>query len=95
MTTQAGVLRTDAGLRGAAKHLAELSAGDPGRPETADWEATNLLTVATGLTLAAHAREETRGSHARAEFAESDPALDGRHTVFPAGSETPAFVPWL
>ncbi|HYJ70609.1 MAG TPA: L-aspartate oxidase [Nocardioidaceae bacterium] len=68
MTAQAGVLRTDIGLRGAAKHLAELSAGRPGRPETADWEATNLLTVAAALTLAAHVRQETRGSHWREDF---------------------------
>jgi L-aspartate oxidase len=68
MTVQAGVLRTDTGLRGAAKHLAELSAGEPGRPETADWEATNLLTVAAALTLVAHVRQETRGSHWREDF---------------------------
>ncbi len=68
MTMQAGVLRTDAGLRGAAKQLAELSSGDLGRPETTDWEATNLLTVAAALTLAAHVREETRGSHWREDF---------------------------
>ncbi|WP_051324289.1 L-aspartate oxidase [Candidatus Solirubrobacter pratensis] len=47
------------------------------------------------VAASALAREETRGAHARAEFPETDPSLDGRHTVFPAGSETPAFVPWL
>jgi L-aspartate oxidase len=46
------------------------------------------------VALSALAREETRGAHARAEFPEPDPALDGRHTVLPAGSETPAFVTW-
>jgi L-aspartate oxidase len=46
------------------------------------------------VALSALAREETRGAHARAEVPEPDPALDGRHTVLPAGSETPAFVPW-
>jgi L-aspartate oxidase len=40
------------------------------------------------------AREETRGAHARAEFPEADPALDARHTVLPAGSDTPAFRRW-
>jgi L-aspartate oxidase len=68
MTEQAGVLRTDAGLRGAAKQLAELVSARPGRPETADWEATNLLTVATALAFAAYVREETRGSHWREDF---------------------------
>ncbi len=47
------------------------------------------------IALSALAREETRGAHARAEFPEPDPALDGRHTVLPAGSQAPAFVPWL
>jgi L-aspartate oxidase len=47
------------------------------------------------VAASALAREETRGAHARAEFPETDVALDGRHTVFPAGSETPAFVPWV
>jgi L-aspartate oxidase len=47
------------------------------------------------VAASALAREETRGAHARAEFPETDAALNGRHTVFPAGSETPAFVRWL
>jgi L-aspartate oxidase len=68
MTQQAGVLRSDTGLRQAAKQLAELAEGEPGRPETADWEATNLLTVAVALTLAAHVRQETRGSHWREDY---------------------------
>jgi L-aspartate oxidase len=46
------------------------------------------------VALSALAREETRGAHARAEFPEADPGLDGRHTVLPAGSDGPAFVPW-
>jgi L-aspartate oxidase len=46
------------------------------------------------VAASALAREETRGAHARAEFPEPDPALDGRHTVLPAGSDTPAFRRW-
>jgi L-aspartate oxidase len=46
------------------------------------------------VAASALAREETRGAHGRAEFPQPDTALDGRHTVLPAGSETPAFVPW-
>jgi L-aspartate oxidase len=68
MTQAAGVLRSDTGLRQSAKQLAELSDAGPGRPETADWEATNLLTVAVALTLAAQVRQETRGSHWREDF---------------------------
>lgn len=42
------------------------------QPCTEAWEATNLLTVATVLTAAALAREETRGSHWREDFPERD-----------------------
>ena len=87
MTEQAGVLRTDAGLRGMAKQLAELAAGEPGRPETADWEATNLLTVAAGLTLAAQARQETRGSHWREDFPARDDATWSVHLVLARGED--------
>jgi L-aspartate oxidase len=31
-------------------------------------------------------RAETRGAHARADFPDRDPALDGRHTVIPPGT---------
>ena len=47
------------------------------------------------VAVSALAREETRGAHARAEFPEPDPALDARHTVLSAGSETPSFIEWL
>ena len=40
------------------------------------------------------AREETRGAHARAEFPEPDPALDGHHTVLDPDTETPRFEAW-
>ena len=34
-------------------------------------------------------REESRGAHARADFPETDRALDHRHTVIAAGSDEP------
>src|SRR5205807_7543975 len=43
-------------------------------PCTETWEATNLLTVASALTAAARAREETRGSHWREDFPDLDDA---------------------
>jgi L-aspartate oxidase len=64
MTRGAGVLRSAASLRGAADVLKDL-ATPSGTPQTATWETVNLLTVATALTAAGYAREETRGSHWR------------------------------
>ena len=46
------------------------------------------------VAASALARTETRGAHARAEFPEPDPALDGRHTVLDPGTETPRFEAW-
>jgi L-aspartate oxidase len=46
------------------------------------------------VAVSALAREETRGSHARAEFPERNMALDAHHTIVDAGSETPRFEVW-
>ncbi|TWG22970.1 L-aspartate oxidase [Micromonospora palomenae] len=73
MTRGAGVLRSAATLTGTAAVLGELGLGR-GTPRTADWEATNLLTVASTLVAAAYARQETRGCHWREDF----PAADER-----------------
>jgi L-aspartate oxidase len=76
MSTGAGVLRSGTSLGEAMRTLADL--GRPGdRPNTASWEATNLLTVATALVGAALRREETRGCHWREDFPSDEPAWRG------------------
>jgi L-aspartate oxidase len=40
------------------------------------------------------ARRESRGAHARADFPDTDPALDDQHTIVDAGSETPRLERW-
>src|SRR5256886_4936791 len=76
MSAGAGVLRSRASLSGTAAALADLAT--PGqRPNTASWEATNLLTVATALVAAALRREETRGCHWREDFPNASPGWRG------------------
>jgi L-aspartate oxidase len=69
-----------AGLERSAADLEELSR-DP-------------YPLARLVAISARAREETRGSHARAEFPEADPRLDRRHTVLDAGTEAPRLETW-
>ncbi|UCN16586.1 L-aspartate oxidase [Cellulomonas iranensis] len=71
-----GVLRSAEGLRRALDALGRIPAdaqarrddGRPlGEPQLAEWETTNVHQVATVLSLASLAREESRGGHARAD----------------------------
>jgi succinate dehydrogenase/fumarate reductase flavoprotein subunit len=45
-----------------------LATDNDATPCTENWEATNLHTLATALTLAAKTRNESRGSHQREDF---------------------------
>jgi L-aspartate oxidase len=88
-------------MAGLARSLGRGSGAVPG---VAGWEATDLLTVASALTVAAAAREETRGCHWREDHPETSDAwrvhldvrLDSegelRLTRRPVG--TPVVVPW-
>jgi L-aspartate oxidase len=69
-----------AGLERTAEGLAEL--------------AEHPYPLARLVATSALAREETRGSHARAEFGDLDPALDGRHTVIDPDAGDPRFETW-
>jgi L-aspartate oxidase len=76
MWRQMGVVRDRAGLEDA---LAKLSfwaraVGDLGSSEPRSWELVNMLTVARLATMAALAREESRGVHYRTDFPQSSPA---------------------
>jgi L-aspartate oxidase len=46
------------------------------------------------VAVSALAREETRGSHARAEFEDTDPALDAHHTILDPATDLPRFERW-
>ncbi|MBQ1042820.1 MULTISPECIES: L-aspartate oxidase [unclassified Micromonospora] len=85
MTRGAGVLRSAQTLEATAATLTALGAGR-GVPRTADWEATNLLTVAATLVAAAYARQETRGCHWREDFPTADERWLG-HLVAEVGTD--------
>lgn len=87
MTAGAGVLRSQTSLEATAEALTGLGDNVSGSPRPATWEATNLLTVATALTAAAHRRRETRGSHWREDHPEaSDDWLGHLHlSIGPEG----------
>ncbi|WFE62679.1 L-aspartate oxidase [Micromonospora sp. WMMD714] len=84
MTRGAGVLRSASTLAATAATLTELGRGQ-GRPGTASWEATNLVTVASTLVAAAYARQETRGCHWREDFPTADERWRG-HLVAAVGA---------
>ncbi|MBB4959509.1 L-aspartate oxidase [Micromonospora polyrhachis] len=85
MTRGAGVLRSADSLRMTAAELIALGQRR-GRPKTASWEATNLLTVASALVAAAYARQETRGCHWREDFQAADDGWLG-HLVGSIGAD--------
>jgi len=105
MSARVGALRSGAGLTVAAGELAAI-AGLLGtaEPGVAGWEATDLLTVATALTAAAGAREETRGCHWREDHPDDDDAwrvhldvalhADGTLQLTPRPVGTPPEVQW-
>jgi L-aspartate oxidase len=92
MTRGAGVLRSRESMARTAAELAELS-GRRGLPRTDDWEATNLLTVASALVAAALAREESRGCHWREDFAEARPRWLG-HLLARLGDDPTVTLTW-
>jgi L-aspartate oxidase len=81
MTADAGVLRSGPGLARAASGLTELGRPDCEKPDADAWQATNLQLIGSALVAAAQAREETRGSHWRDDFAETSSAWRGHLAV--------------
>jgi L-aspartate oxidase len=87
MSRGAGVLRSQRSLSGVAAKLAGLGGRGSADPRPANWEATNVHTVASLIALTALRRRETRGSHWRDDFPEPSSQWLGHLVItFPAGS---------
>jgi L-aspartate oxidase len=95
MSAEAGVIRNAAGLTRMAASLHRLSAQRGSEPNTESWEATNLVTVASALVVAASRRPETRGSHWREDYPAADDAWLGHLELRlgPDGSIASEYVP--
>lgn len=72
MDQDVGVIRTATSLADAQERLLAIWQRSDGTAGTADWETTNLLCVASALVVQALRRTESRGSHWREDYPESD-----------------------
>ncbi len=95
MSSDAGVVRDGTGLDVAAKTLGDLTSLADALParSAASYEVRNLRRVAAAIVANAHAREESRGSHTRDDYANARDSLVGRFVI--AGAAPPKFVPVL
>jgi L-aspartate oxidase len=68
MSEGAGVLRSEASLTKTLQTLEELSKLTSNDPRIEAWEATNLHLLATVIVKSALLRTESRGSHRRSDY---------------------------
>ncbi|MGA1706547.1 MAG: L-aspartate oxidase [Candidatus Nanopelagicaceae bacterium] len=72
MSRGAGVVRSESSLKKVAAELREVRSLTSTDAHTASWETTNLLLLAEAIVVAALKREESRGSHWREDFPNSE-----------------------
>lgn len=72
MSHGAGVLRSVESLQETLQRLDELSAKEAAAVDVDVWQSSNLLLLAQSIATAAKIRQETRGSHWREDFPETE-----------------------
>lgn len=73
MTEGAGVMRSEDSLNETLATLTQLSARISAEPRIEAWEASNLYLLAVAIVRGALERKESRGSHWRSDFPNTDP----------------------
>lgn len=92
MSRDVAVVRDAAGLHRAGEEIAAIIAelhaaehNDAANEDPANrqsfWELRNLADAARAVIASANHRQESRGAHYRADYPETDPTLDGQHTL--------------
>ena len=74
MTEGAGVMRSEESLKETLATLTQLATRTSTEPRIEAWEASNLYILATAIVRGALERTESRGSHWRTDYPETDPA---------------------
>lgn len=87
MWNKAGILRDGKELRATLQALNALHVPRPSHPGRFDYELANLQTLATLITRSAIAREESRGSHYRADFPYRDDDNFQKHSLISKSHE--------
>jgi L-aspartate oxidase len=87
MWKMVGILRNGKELSHAIEQLKHLALPQPEKPCRADYELGNLHALAQLIARSALAREESRGSHYRSDFAFRDDEDFQKHSIVQAGKE--------
>ena len=78
MSEGAGVMRSAKSLKATLSTLQQLGTRQISEPGVDAWEASNLYFLATAIVRSAISRTESRGSHWRSDFPETDPGWSKR-----------------